>query len=370
MDKVQEKENDSIVLTNTDEGFMYNRSMHEPLIKLREKFNKLYIGSTAFTSSGMSAISSTLQVILNSYDSNEINLIHGNELYCDSPRLFKFWEKLYGFKRYEIDILDSYSDTPNGTFTDNLIYALFKSFDKSHSINILFVESCSNPSGYVFNFDIIAKLRKLSRKLYVIVDNTWLTSCVFNPFDKGADIVVTSLTKYYSAGSCIMGAIITRHETKFYNKLDDFLRINGSHVSPLHCSLVLKNIDSLKERIEKSSALTVKIAKFLLSVEHPSLDTHPSKFLAEKMFSNYPSVLTFVIPIVKDDAIKFMQSIKEIDYKTSFGSPMSRFDPWPKTVAGGTQCRLAIGFNDTYQRLVPILEKALTNIIDSTKLIV
>ena len=41
-----------------------------------------------------------------------------------------------------------------------------------------------------------------------MVDNTWLTSSVFNPFDFDIDIVVTSLSKYYSAGSCIGGAII------------------------------------------------------------------------------------------------------------------------------------------------------------------
>lgn len=50
----------------------------------------------------------------------------------------------------------------------------------------------------------------------MIVDNTWLTSTIFNPFDfKHVDIVVSSMSKYYSAGSCIGGAVWYKSDMNF-----------------------------------------------------------------------------------------------------------------------------------------------------------
>ena len=66
---------------------------------------------------------------------------------------------------------------------------------------VLFVESCSNPNGHLFNFDQLAALKKKVPRLTVCVDNTWLTSALLNPFQwPEVDYVVCSLTKYYGAG--------------------------------------------------------------------------------------------------------------------------------------------------------------------------
>ena len=99
-----------------------------------------------------------------------------------------------------------------------------------------------------------------SKQLYVIADNTWLSSAIFNPLYHNADIAVTSLTKYYSAGSCICGAILTRNNN-LYDHMMVFIKRNGLHVSPLNCQLVSTQIVSLKDRIEKSSATTIKVVK-------------------------------------------------------------------------------------------------------------
>jgi cystathionine beta-lyase/cystathionine gamma-synthase len=342
---------ENLVLTKHKSGFYYNRSSHEEYSKLAQVLESKYKAKCTLATSGMNAINNVLQVLLREENENKtpINLVYGNELYCDSPRLFKYLEtNLY--TTYSVDVTESKS-----------VITLFSEKCKD-KINILFVEACTNPSGFIFDFSIIDNLRKLSEKLYVIVDNTWLTSYIFNPLDHGADIVVTSLTKYYGNGSCIAGAILTR-DIELQDKLFDYNRITGIHVSPLHCSLILENINSLEQRIDKSSELTFNVVQYLtkrgLVVTHPCLENHPSNKLALSLFKKYPSVFTFTVKLSKNKTLKMMQE-SGINFKTSFGSPDTRFDPWPKQEKGGISCRLAIGHNDTFENVTKLLDSMLS----------
>lgn len=346
-------ENDeSMVLIKTDQGYMYNRAFleAEDLKNLSQKMDSRYKAKTLLTSSGMNAISVTINSILINYSIN--NLIYGNELYCDTPRLFKYLKNIYKINICEIDVLDS-----------NYLTDMFKTKFKNQN-NVLFIEACSNPSGHIFDMELIKILRHNSKKLIVVVDNTWLSSAIYNPLDWGADIVVTSLTKYYSGGTHIGGAIMTRD--KIYNKIYEYIRYNGLHMSPLQCKIIAKNIDTLEERIIKSSKLTVEIADFLKShknvikVSHPSLNDHESFRVGTKIFKDmYPSVLTFTIK-QSEKLGKELMIKSGIDYKTSFGSDCSRLDPWPTIIDDQFLCcRLALGYNDNYSSLVKKLQRIL-----------
>jgi len=299
--------------------------------------------------SGMAAISTVMHTLLMEYQSSiQVNIIMGDELYCDTERLVKYLKPTYKYNYCEIDVNN----------TTSIIKLFEETFNQQ--TNILFLESCSNPSGDIFDWTILPKLRKLSKKLYVVVDNTWLTHVIFNPFEYDVDITLTSLTKYYSSGKCIAGAIITNK--KLYSKMFDYVRVNGLHVSPVHCLIISQTTLLMDKRLSDSSELTVSVAKLLASndniiVRHTSLPTDLSNPKAEKFFNKvnkniiYPSVISFIVPLNKIDAISWMKSIN-MKYETSYGSAESRFDSWPEAVAPEhTMCRLAIGYEDSYERL-------------------
>ncbi len=71
--------------------------------------------------------------------------------------------------------------------------------------------------------------------LIVIIDNTWLTHVIFNPFEYGADIVCSSLTKYYSGGHVIAGITLFA-DSELENELSNIAKTNarilGFHFSP------------------------------------------------------------------------------------------------------------------------------------------
>ena len=238
--------------------------------------------------SGMHATNGILQSICINYkwDSN-INIIYADELYCDTYRLFKHIQSLYTpINLYE--------------FSDNVVEIFSKLKGQT---NILFLESCSNPTGKIFDFNIIPQLRKLSKELIIIVDNTWLTDVIFNPFFHHIDFVVTSLSKYYSGGNCIAGAIIGNNENMEYNNIDQqkrkallckILSINwqkfkneGIHINPIYCNIIIKNMKLMNKRICHTSKTTVNIAKYLQdkkkihSVKHPYLTCHQDHKLSK-----------------------------------------------------------------------------------------
>ena len=349
-----------LVIQKTADRSIYCRSISNQSMVLCEILEKSYCNKAmqpkaVVVPSGMAAISVVLNTLLME-NFEQINLVYGDELYCDTPRLIKYLKKTYAFNEYQINVNRS-----------DQIINLFDS-EINNKTNILLVESCSNPSGDIFDFTMIHQLRKKSKNLFVIVDNTWLTHIIFNPFDYGVDIVVTSLTKYYSAGRCIAGAILAKK--KLHSKLFDYVRINGLHVSPLHCEMVTSAMELMLERMAKSSATTRMIAELLasnnkISIRHGCLPSDPSYDRTIKFFKKsngiiiYPSIISFTVPLKLDDAISWMKSIG-INYETSYGSANSRFDPWPESIGESTICRLAIGYDEDQEKFLAELKNKIS----------
>lgn len=344
---------DLVLQQQPDGTFFYCRSHSTNLLRLANQITKSYPSKipreTLITPSGMAAISIVANVLLKEHMKHQVNLIYAQELYCDSPRLFKYLKSIYNMGLYTFDYADPSS-----------LNTVFDSPEVRGCVNILFFEAASNPSGNIFDYSLIKKLRHVSRKLYVVVDNTWLTHVIFNPFDHDVDVVVTSLTKYYSAGRCIAGAIIT--SSKLYRKFLDYIRFNGFHVSPIHCDMIYKAMENMEDRIIAASKIATEVARFLsekeeFAVRHASLPDDPSHERAKEMYrckgheTLYPPIIAFVVPMPKQQAIEWMRS-KEIPYLTSYGSAESRFDPWPVEHDGKTRCRLSIGYEDKSERLI------------------
>jgi cystathionine beta-lyase/cystathionine gamma-synthase len=343
----------------------YSRSTFTTQRELIAKLARLYdLEHVLVTNSGMHAIYTSLQTYLIQNEWNTFNLIMADELYCDTKRLPTH------IKHKMTNINVTTFDTKN----PRSLLDLFKLPTIRGKRNVLFVESCSNPNGFVFDFSIIPELRSLSSSLFVIVDNTWLTSEIFNPFNHDVNVVVSSLTKYYSAGTAIAGFVIFRSKA-LYDIAEEHLRFTGCHMSPYDLSIISANIDTLKSRIISASLLTMDLLKRipeskLSCIKHPSLPFHPSYELAKKYFCKfeehtlYPSVFTFALGAPKRVCLGILQNNKKLKHETSFGSKYSKTDQWPtydeKTRM--TTCRLSVGYEDTVEHVLSGLEEIFAKI--------
>jgi len=365
-----ETKNNSLVLSELPNGqFHYNRFTHPYAEQLCSALSTAYTDGQmkwkvycSLACSGMNAIDQTIHTVLKqnirAVTDGLVNIISSNELYCDTPRLLQGYAQDWGCRYEQFNPTDSKE-----------CLQLFQRLQSKETVNILFLESCSNPSGYIFDFRIIPDLRKLCKKLVVIVDNTWLSSAIFNPFKhvSSVDFVVLSLTKYYSAGSCIAGAILTLNG-KLHEQVFNVGKHSGVHVSPIYCRMILDNLSSLKERICASSATTLQVIQSMVNclsnIKHPSLKNHPSYELAKLYFNNntkgeklYPSIFTFSQALSRTESLHWAMKTG-IDVKTSFGSKHSRFCNFPKRIDDThTQARLSIGYEDKAEDIVSSLSK-------------
>jgi cystathionine beta-lyase/cystathionine gamma-synthase len=342
-------------------GNKYSRGYHSELHKLNLDLQQCYSQTngdvpieldSVVATSGMHAITITLDAVAESLDT--CNMIFGSELYCDTSHVLS---SRTDCNLFPIDVLD----TP-------AVMELFAQLAGQN--NVLFVESCSNPSGHIFDFRLLPELRQLSKTLLVIVDNTWLTHVVFNPFDFDVDIVVSSLTKYYSGGTIIAGTSLFRkqHHALHQNICS---KMRWIHISGYDCVTIRTHMTTMNSRLQSSSALCTQLlhqvqthadCSWMQSPVHPSLPGHPSHSLAQLWFRRdergellFPSCFTFQVAGVSSSRLrKVFQSNAVLDYITSFGCPKSRIDPYPQKCKSSNtiRVRFAVGFDDDCDRVM------------------
>lgn len=335
---------------------VYNRSRHQYLELVSSELSKLYNNKkVVLVPSGMAAISTILNVINIQHSWGRSNVVYGNELYCDTPRTIKYMSNAYSQGNlFSIDITN-----------DQEILTLFNNKLNKNIPTILFIESCSNPSGYIFNFELIKSLKKDNKNIIIIVDNTWLSGAIFNPFQFEVDFVVVSLTKYYGAGSSIGGAILGRPDNNLMDETKKWVCVMGSHISPYNCFLIYQNILSLHSRIQSSYRLTLQAAEFLQGNGIPTtfvgLPTHSSHQRMNQFFQGHgPSVLTFIVNKSKTQTVSWLKQEQYFPYETSFGSAYSKIDPWPQHLSKNkTRIRLSIGYQEQLPNLIQKLSQLL-----------
>lgn len=343
---------DSLVFS----GKKYNRSHSKQTTQLSNILKKRYgVDSAYILPSGLCAISTALNVCCQYYKPKLI--LYANELYCTTPDIIKYLSKVY--------------NTSTIKFNLNNFNTITKKIEKNISENdtvLIFSESCSNPNGLMFDYSILKTFKKY--KIITIIDNTWLTSAIQNPFILGADVVVSSLTKYYSAGTAIGGVILSK--TKDHNELiEQWILLNGLHTSPYNAKLIIDNITTLDKRICQSSKITLEIIHELQK-NYPTLKiNHP--IINKVKLNMYPSVFTINIPNIykekKYNSYKLkheldkLLNITDIEYKTSFGGNMSKIDTYPKCINDYISVRISIGYDDDTKKVVSELKKILSQVM-------
>jgi len=365
----------------------YSRSCSTERSKLEDDLIKYYGFEVSYTKgnrngdiqsavfpSGMAAISALFSVIPKG------TYVLGNELYCDTRRtaLYHIAPQDDRMNEEKKQLL-RHDDLIEVDVTDiKAIVELFK--EKGRFIKLFFIESCSNPSGQVFDFSFLPELRKLAPDCIFCVDNTWLSGCSFNPFLHGADVIIESMTKYISGGECIGGMMVGKKDVLF--PVLDWIRKNGQFVGSDHCELFSKGLETADKRLTYVSEVTESVIKFLLlqksvtKISHPRLQTHPSYGLAEKWFKYTPGIIWFHVATkeTRKQAVKRLNEIG-LKYATSYGGPESRIDPWPEMggsnlygavdgeqIVPGIWVRLSVGYKSADQDVMAALYKFTNNV--------
>lgn len=329
-----------------EEGHIYSRISNPTVEAFEKRMTDIEGGTGALAvSSGQAAETLSLLGITELGD----EIVAGNNLYGGTYQLLNHSFPKLGRKT---------------TFVDSSKPEQFKKAINKKT-KLIYIETIGNPKLDIPDFDKIAKIAH-EAGIPLVVDNTVGVGIV-RPIEYGADIIVSSATKWIGGhGTSIGGVIIDSGNFKWNNGKfpelvepdpsyhgisywKDFgnvkgagnvafitkirchmLRDFGSCLSPFNAFLFLQGLETLHLRVERHCENALDVAKFLKKhphvrwVNYPGLPNHPSHKTAKKYLNGkYGGLVGFGIKGGLAAGKKFIESVKLLSHLANIGDAKS-----------------------------------------------
>ena len=342
-----------------------NAEIAEDRLKLWDKAE-----ACALFQSGMAAITTTLLELTRP----DTLILHSSPLYGGTDHFIEHVLPKYNIKSMYFDSFDS---------IDSIIEKKEKKFPGTE-VSLVYIESPANPTNSIVD---IKKCRKIAdyysskEKVYLAIDNTFMGPIFSQPIDFGADVVLYSATKYIGGHSdLVAGAACGSNEV--ISRLKTMRVFMGNMASPFTSWLILRSLETLKIRMEKSAENADKIAEVLK--KHPKvskvyflglIDKSSKEYKVYKnQYSSNGGMISFDINGGEKEAFKFLDNLKLIKLAVSLGGTESlACHPYSMTHAdvsietknkigmGQSLVRLSIGIEDSND-LIYDINKALDSV--------
>jgi methionine-gamma-lyase len=250
--------------------YLYGRHYNPTVYTLGKQIAHIEGAEAGYcTSSGLSAISSTLLQLCNSGD----HIVSSHTVYGGTYAL------MHDYLPLKNNIKTTFVDTQNLTAVENAI---------TNQTKVLYVETMSNPTLQVSDIPALAKLAK-QKKLTLVVDNTF-SPLIISPLKLGADIVVHSMTKFINGASDVIAGAVCG-PTAFIQQLMDLhtgsLMLLGPTMDP-HCasaiSLRLPHLAlRMIEHSRRAQYFAERLSELGFSVLYPGLENHSGYRILKKI---------------------------------------------------------------------------------------
>lgn len=288
-----------------ERGFCYNRNRNPNRSALIELVTHMEgAEDSIICSSGMAAISTTVLALVEKGD----HILANEVLYGESLDFFR-------------DVLPNYG--VETTFVD------FKDIDAvkkavRNTTKIVYTESISNPLIDIVDLEAVARLAHEKNALFV-VDNTFMTAVGCKVLDHGADLVITSLTKFANGHSdAVCGSVSGKKEE--IQKIYRLQVLLGSTADAFTSWLVQRGMRTMSLRVEKQMKNALLLAEKLeksphvKSVYYPGLASHPQYELAKDLFKDgFGGMLSIVLPDNREKLNEFLRRLSIAHYAMTLG---------------------------------------------------
>jgi len=303
-------------------GLIYSR-INNPNLEVLEDRLAVWDGAEkalAFAS-GMAAISTSLMTFLRPGDSFVFSEpVYGGTEFLVHNILPQFGVKGVGFM----------AEAGETGFREAAMAALAKAAQSGGKVGALYIETPANPTNGLVD---IALARKISESLAspagrppVIVDNTFLGPIWQMPLKAGADLCVTSLTKYVGGHSDLIAGACSGEEA-WVAPVRVMRTILGTMTDPHTAWLLLRSLETLKVRMDAAETGARKVAQYLST--HPRVKSvwylgflpkdHPDRALFERQCVTAGSTFGFEIEGGEAEAFKFLNALQVIKLAVSLG---------------------------------------------------
>jgi len=226
---------------------------------------------------------------------------------------------------------------------------------------LIFGEVVGNPGNDVMDLPKVAEIAH-EHGLPLMIDSTFTTPYLIQPFEHGADIVMHSATKFLCGHGTVIGGLLVdrgrfnwqdsgRFDTLsepysgFHNMSFDEesstgafllrarregLRDFGACMSPTTAFYILQGMETLSIRMDKHVSNTRKIVSFLLesdiveSVSYPELESHPDYNLCKALLpKGAGAVFSFSLKGGREAGRAFVESLEVFSHLANVGDAKS-----------------------------------------------
>ena len=319
-----------------DFQYEYARTKNPSRDILEKLLASIESGKQAFAfSSGMAAINTVCDLFGENY-----HVICSDDVYGGTRRLF---DKV----KTNIDV--TYVDFDTNVNWDDIV---------NDRTKFVWAETPSNPLMKIIDIKNTAEIAH-GFKLPVICDNTFASPYNQRPLELGADLVVSSSTKYLGGHSDIVGGSIIINDQDLYGEKIAYLQnAVGAIPSPFDCYLLTRSIKTLSVRMQKHNENGEKVASFLEShpkitkIHYPGTD-QKYKSIASKQMSGFGGMMSIVLDTNLEGVNTFLSNLKIFTLAESLGGVESLIEhPAIMTHASiDKKIRDSLGISDSLLRL-------------------
>ncbi|MHC9867626.1 O-acetylhomoserine/O-acetylserine sulfhydrylase [Corynebacterium diphtheriae] len=317
----------------SDAGPVYSRLTNPTVAAVEERLANLEGGVHAVLfASGMAAETAAI-----------LNIARAGSHIVSSPRIYGGTETLFAVTLARLGIETTFVENPDDP-------ASWEAAVQDNTV-ALYGETFANPQADVLDIPAIAEVAH-KHQVPLIVDNTLATAALVRPLELGADVVVASLTKFYTGNGSGLGGVlidggnfdwtVTRKGEPIFPdfvtpdpayhglKYSDLgapafglkarvglLRDTGAAPSPLNAWITAQGLDTLSLRVQRHNENALAVAQFLANhdkvakVNYAGLPDSPWYPVREKLGFDYTgSVLSFDVKGGKDEAWRFIDALK------------------------------------------------------------
>ena len=306
---------------NESMSLAYSR-INNPNLEIAEDRLKLWdkADGCALFQSGMAAITTT---ILELTSPNTL-ILHSSPLYGGTDHFIEHVLPKYNIKSMYFNSFNS---------LDSIIEEKEKKYP-GMDVSLVYIESPANPTNSLVDIkrskDLANHYTDSNNKTYLAIDNTFMGPVFSQPMDFGVDVVLYSATKYIGGHSdLVAGAACGTNEV--IGRLKTMRVFMGNMASPFTCWLILRSLETLKIRMEKSAENADKIAKMLHT--HPKVSKvhflslidkkSPEYTVYKEQYNSSGGMISFDIKGGEKEAFRFLDNLNLVKLAVSLGGTES-----------------------------------------------
>ena len=285
-------------------GYEYSRSGNPTRTALETALASLEGGEKGLAfASGLAATTAVFHALLKPGD----EVLASADLYGGTFRLLEKVFRPWGL---------------TATYTDDPTPAGFRKLLTPRT-KLVWIETPTNPLLQVLDISALAEVAH-GHGATLAVDNTFASPYLQRPLELGADVVVSSTTKYIGGHSDVIGGCVVGSK-ELLTPIQFFQNAAGGVPGPFDSYLVLRGLKTLAVRMDRHGANAAELAGWLAAhpavakVHYPGLPDHPGHAVAARQMRNFGGMVSLKLVGGIPAAMRFLGRTKLFSLAESLG---------------------------------------------------